>query len=73
MLREEGGKKESVHEDESGSALTKPSFSATGLEVGGGGGGGERKACGDYEAASCPLCSIVGGDSPGRDTRAPSA
>lgn len=34
---------------------------------------GKEKACGDYAAASCPLCSIVGGDSPGRDTRAPSA
>lgn len=47
MQREEGGKKESVHEDESGSVLTKPSFSATGLEVGGGCAGGQRKkACG---------------------------
>lgn len=34
---------------------------------------GKEKACGDYEAASCPLCLVVGGDGPGRDTRAPSA
>lgn len=69
MLRGEGGKKESVHEDESGLALTKPSFSATGLEVGEGGGAGGRgegkeKAFGDYEVACCPLDPIVGGDSP---------
>lgn len=68
MCWEKKEKKESVHEDESSSALTKPPFSTTGLEVGGDGGG---EGFWDYEAASCPLCPIVAGTAPAETPEPP--